>query len=55
MDKLRLGTIGTSGITEQFIEAAVKSKKYTLEAVYSRTQDKADDFRKAHKAKKSLL
>lgn len=53
MDKLRLGTIGTSGITEQFIEAAVKSEKYTLEAVYSRTQDKADDFRKIHEGKKA--
>lgn len=53
MDKLKLGTIGTSGITEQFIEAAVKSEKYILEAVYSRTQDKADDFRKAYHGKKA--
>ena len=44
MEKLRLGTIGTSWITEQFIEAALASEKYSLEAVYSRTLEKATDF-----------
>lgn len=45
MTTLRLGTIGTSGITEQFIEAALKSNKYSLEAVYSRSQEKASQFK----------
>ena len=33
MATLRLGTIGTSWITEQFIEAAIETGKYRLEAV----------------------
>ncbi|WP_018659923.1 Gfo/Idh/MocA family protein [Allofustis seminis] len=32
---LKLATIGTSWITEQFIEAALASKQYTCEAIYS--------------------
>lgn len=51
--KLRLGTIGTSGITEQFIEAAINSGKYSLEAVYSRTQDRALLFEEKFKALKA--
>ena len=51
--KLRLGTIGTSGITEQFIEAAINSGKYSLEAVYSRTQDRALLFKEKFKALKA--
>ncbi|MCC5894538.1 MAG: Gfo/Idh/MocA family oxidoreductase [Alkalibacterium sp.] len=53
MEKLRLGTIGTSGITEQFIQAAVKSEKYSLEAVYSRTQEKAAEFKNTFGAAKA--
>lgn len=53
MGKLRLGTIGTSGITEQFIEAAVKSERYSLEAVYSRTEEKATQFKKKFDAVKA--
>ncbi|MDZ7835107.1 MAG: Gfo/Idh/MocA family oxidoreductase [Alkalibacterium sp.] len=45
MTKLRLGTIGTSGITEQFIEAAKQSGEYTYQGVYSRHMSKADDFK----------
>lgn len=44
MDKLRLGTIGTSWITDSFIEAALESEKYTLQCVYSRGAEKAKEF-----------
>lgn len=53
MDTLRLGTIGTSWITTQFIEAALDSQHYTLEAVYSRSIDKAEDFKERYEAKKA--
>jgi predicted dehydrogenase len=53
MTKLRLGTIGTSIITEQFIEAAIESGKYSLEAVYSRSEDKAQQFKDQFSAKKT--
>lgn len=52
MTTLRLGTIGTSWITEQFIEAAVGTGKYSLEAVYSRTEDKATLFQEKYSAEK---
>ncbi len=52
MSKLRLGTIGTSGITEQFIEAAVQSGEYSLEAVYSRSHEKASAFKEKFSAVK---
>lgn len=38
---LRFGTIGTSWITEQFIEAAINSDRWQLTYVQSRTEDKA--------------
>ena len=53
MTTLRLGTIGTSWITEQFIEAAIETRKYHLEAVYSRTEERANDFQKKFSAKKT--
>lgn len=53
MAKLRLGTIGTSGITEQFIEAAVNTGKYHLEAVYSRTENRARLFKEKFQAVKA--
>ncbi|MCC5890034.1 MAG: Gfo/Idh/MocA family oxidoreductase [Alkalibacterium sp.] len=53
MTKLKLGTIGTSSITEQFIEAAVLSSAYSLEAVYSRTDSTANDFKAKFKAEKA--
>lgn len=52
MTTLKLGTIGTSWITEQFIEAAVMSGKYSLEAVYSRTETNAQDFKDKFSANK---
>lgn len=52
MTKLKLGTIGTSWITEQFIEAALMSNMYSLEAVYSRTEDKALVFKEKFSANK---
>lgn len=51
--KLRLGTIGTSMITEQFIEAALSSEAYSLEAVYSRKNEKAEAFKEQYHAKKA--
>lgn len=53
MTTLRLGTIGTSGITEQFIQAAVKSGKYSLEAVYSRTEERATYIKDKYDAVKA--
>ncbi|OJF93821.1 Gfo/Idh/MocA family protein [Alkalibacterium sp. 20] len=50
MTKLGLGTIGTSGITEQFIEAAQLSDMYVYQGVYSRHMDKADEFKKRYNA-----
>lgn len=44
MAKLRLGTIGTSWITDSFIEAALESNQYTLNGVYSRGAGKAKEF-----------
>ena len=52
MKTLKLGTIGTSWITEQFIEAAVMTGKYSLEAVYSRTEEKAAHFKEKFSANK---
>ena len=53
MDTLRLGTIGTSQITTQFIEAALDSQHYSYEAVYSRSLDKAEAFKEKYKAEKA--
>lgn len=55
MTTLKLGTIGTSWITEQFIEAAVMSGKYSLEAVYSRTEEKAQVFKEKFSANKIYI
>lgn len=41
---IRLGTIGTSWITAQFIEAAQASNLYHVRAVYSRQAEKAYDL-----------
>ncbi|MDN6296240.1 MAG: Gfo/Idh/MocA family oxidoreductase [Alkalibacterium sp.] len=45
MTKLGLGTIGTSMITEQFVEAAKESGLYTYRAVYSRHMNTANTFK----------
>ncbi|MFD0694338.1 Gfo/Idh/MocA family protein [Paenibacillus sp. GCM10027628] len=41
---MRFGIIGTNWITETFIDAARETGEFTLTAVYSRTEDKAQDF-----------
>lgn len=41
---LKLGIIGTSWITANFIQAATETKAYELTTVYSRTTDKAQAF-----------
>lgn len=41
---IRLGVIGTNWITDSFIEAAIKTGKYQLTAVYSRQLEKAQEF-----------
>lgn len=44
MDKLGLGTIGTSWITNSFIEAALDTGLYQLNCVYSRNEEKGKEF-----------
>lgn len=44
MNKLQLGTIGTSWITDSFIDAALETADYDLNTVYSRTKDKGEEF-----------
>ena len=34
---INLGIIGTNWITEQFIDAALETKKYKLKSIFSRT------------------
>ncbi|ELR63500.1 Putative oxidoreductase [Photobacterium marinum] len=41
---IRFGVIGTNWITDSFIEAALKTGKYQLVAVYSRQIEKAEEF-----------
>ncbi|MFV0574587.1 MAG: Gfo/Idh/MocA family protein [Vibrio sp.] len=41
---LRLAIIGTNWITERFVQAALEVKEFELTAVYSRTQQKAQEF-----------
>lgn len=41
---MRFATIGTSWITDHFLDAALKCPEFRLEAVYSRTLEKAKDF-----------
>ncbi|MFC5650011.1 Gfo/Idh/MocA family protein [Paenibacillus solisilvae] len=45
---IRFGIIGTNWITERFIQAAREAEGFELTAVYSRTQEKADDFAAKH-------
>lgn len=44
MDKLGLGTIGTSWITDRFIDAALETDLYQLDCVYSRSKEKGKEF-----------
>ncbi|MGM0902675.1 MAG: Gfo/Idh/MocA family protein [Bacillota bacterium] len=41
---IRFGIIGTNWITSKFIEAAKQHPRFTLTAVYSRTEEKAREF-----------
>lgn len=45
-----LGIIGTNWITGQFVDAARESESFKLTAVYSRTADKADQFKMKYHA-----
>ena len=45
-----LGIIGTNWITGQFVDAARESESFKLTAVYSRTADKADQFKTKYHA-----
>src|SRR5690625_1233353 len=47
---MNIGTISTSFITDNFIEALKEEGSFTLTAVYSRTEEKAADFAKKHGA-----
>ena len=44
MTKLNLGTIGTSWITDSFIQAALETEFYNLDSVYSRGAEKGQEF-----------
>lgn len=45
---VRFGIIGTNWITEQFIDAAMEVEGFRLEAVYSRTEERAAQFAEKH-------
>ncbi len=45
---MKYATIGTSWITEKFISSASTVKDMTLTAVYSRNEEKAEEFAKKH-------
>lgn len=45
---LKYGTIGTGWITDSWIDAAQRSGKWTLHAVYSRSEAQADQFGSKH-------
>ncbi|OZU88096.1 oxidoreductase [Virgibacillus indicus] len=47
---MNLGTIGTSWITSDFIEAAKEQGSLKLQAVYSRSEQKAKEFAEKHGA-----
>src|SRR5699024_1733035 len=47
---MNIGTISTSFITDNFIEALKEEGSFTLTAVYSRTEEKAAAFAKKHGA-----
>lgn len=50
MDKIRLGTIGSGVIVHSVLANAVKTEGIKLEAVYSRTQAKAEELAKTYGA-----
>ncbi|MGR5108359.1 Gfo/Idh/MocA family protein [Vibrio jasicida] len=46
----KLAVIGTNWISQQFVEAAIQSKEFCLQAVYSRDIDKARSFGEPYSA-----
>lgn len=50
---VRLATIGTSGVTENFLEAVKECEGICLQAVYSRSMEKAQAFAEKHGAEKT--
>ena len=53
MEKVRLGTIGSGVIVHSVLDNVVKAEGITIEAVYSRTQEKADKLAHAYGARKT--
>lgn len=47
-EKIKIATIGTSRITNLFINGAEISKKFSIGAIYSRNQHTAEEFSSAH-------
>jgi predicted dehydrogenase len=47
---LKFATVGTSWITEKFIESAIHSKQFQFNGVYSRTEDKARKLAEKYQA-----
>lgn len=43
-NEIRFATVGTSGITEQFLEEAANNSEFRLRAVYSRDRERAERF-----------
>ena len=50
MDKVRLGTIGSGVIVHSVLDNVVKTEGMLLEAVYSRSHEKADTLAKTYGA-----
>jgi predicted dehydrogenase len=46
--KIRFGIIGTNFIVDKILEAAKLEPRFELAAVYSRTQERADEFARKH-------
>jgi scyllo-inositol 2-dehydrogenase (NADP+) len=51
---IRFGVIGTNWITNKFIEAAKQHPRFSLTAVYSRTEERAREYAGQHGAEKTF-
>jgi predicted dehydrogenase len=49
--KVRFGVIGTSNITERFLKAGTSIEEFVLNAVYSRSSEKAEEFASKYEAR----
>lgn len=47
-NKIRFGVVGTNFITDWVIAGARQDERFELAAVYSRTQERADEFAAKH-------